>query len=146
MRNAFLTALLIGCAVAPVAGFFPVEIHYGLMKGGELFGFSENAETVSAGPPGISYRALVFFQDWLSLVMALVFFAGVCVLGYRVRRNEKPRPSGLVLLLFFGGAASYFFIPHLAPFFFAVVMLAVLANIRIWWVDGRKGFAEQVLS
>lgn len=136
-------AMLICCALAPVAGFFPVQIHYGVMRLLDVLGFSERAATVSASPPGISYWLLEFLQDWLSTITAGLLAIGVIYLRFLVSKRHAPAPFPLILILFFLGGVAHFLISHIVPFLFAVIVLALLANTRTAWVEGRETSEEQ---
>lgn len=137
-------AILIGCALAPVAGFFPVQIHYGLMRCLDFLGLSERSETVAVSAPGFSYQLLHFLEEWLSTITAVLLAIGVFYLWSLVRRDRAPEPFALILILFFIGGIAHFFIPHIIPFLFAVIVLAILANTRVAWAEANETRAEQV--
>ena len=108
--------LLMGAALAPVAGFFPVQIHYGFMRSLDFLGLSTRSETAAASSPGFSFRILEFLQDWLAVTTAVILAVGVLRLRFLVREGRSPEPFALIMIFYFLGATSHFFILHLAPF------------------------------
>ncbi len=127
--------LLLVCAVLPLISFFPFELHYAIFRAFHfLFPVETSSGSESFQAPGFSYRLLQFFQNGLPFAAAGLFLVGLLVLRSSARNRQKIRSFYLLWSGYFVGALSYFAILHLVPFLFAVVTLALLANVRDLWI------------